>query len=53
MSIGLFPPLDYDFHPVSLTVLPEHRLRLTYDKRVLEPKRRQRGSATVSMHQRW
>jgi hypothetical protein len=37
MSIGLFPPLDYDFHPVTLTVLAEHRLRLSYDKRLLEP----------------
>jgi hypothetical protein len=37
MSIGLFPPLDYDFHPISLTLLPEHRLRLSYDKRLLGP----------------
>lgn len=35
MSMGHFPPLDYDFHPAELTVPPEHRLRLSYDKKVL------------------
>ena len=32
MSIGNFPPLDYDFHPKNIGVFPEERLRVSYPK---------------------
>ena len=36
MSIGNFPPLDYDFHPKNIGVVPEERLRLSYPKEALD-----------------
>jgi hypothetical protein len=34
-SIGLFPPLDYDFHPKLMSIRPEERLHVSYPKDLL------------------